>query len=119
MTTSTRADAAHDLQQTAAALIARYPTSTPAQTESGIAIISLWALEAVETGRLSPQDAGQVLTLLEVKLGDSERAGGPDLSDDTGQLLLEGMTLDDWGTEFSADPARMRALAFAILQTLK
>ena len=28
---------------------------------------------------------------------------GPELSDDTDQLLHGAMTLDDWGTEFSAD----------------
>jgi hypothetical protein len=41
---------------------------------------------------------------------------GPELSEDADQLLLEAMTLHDWGTEFSGDLDELRRLAFRILR---
>jgi hypothetical protein len=40
-------------------------------------------------------------------------------SNDSIRLADRGlrMTLHDWGTEFSADPERMRTLAFGVLST--
>jgi hypothetical protein len=106
--------AASSLHQVAEAVLSRYPSAPALETERAIAMLALWALETIEAGRLSPQDADQVFTLLDVEI--DETADGPELSNDANQLLLEGMLLHDWGTEFSADPERMRALAFAILR---
>ena len=102
-----------NLRHTARLLFERYRTAPAHETETAIAVLSLWALESVEAGRLDPNDADHVFTMLEVKIG--EVPDGPELSDDTDQLLLECMTLHDWGTQFSADPAEIRRLAFAIL----
>jgi hypothetical protein len=60
-------------------------------------------------------DADEVFTLIDTEIGETE--GGPELSDDLSQILVEGMALHDWGTEFSADVARLRSLAFSILRT--
>jgi len=103
--------AAGSIRHVAEAVLARYPA---AETETAIAVLALWALDAVEAGRLSPQDADQVFTLLEVEM--SEAQGGPDLSDTVDQLLLEGMALHDWGTAFAADTGRIRSLALTVLQ---
>jgi hypothetical protein len=109
------APSASSFAETAEAVITSYPSSPAAATERAIAVLALWALDAIEAGRLAPLDADRVFTMLDVEIGDAERKGGPELSDDASQLLLEAMTLDHWGGEFSADPVRMRALAFAIL----
>jgi hypothetical protein len=78
-------------------------------------MLALWALDAIEGGWLSPLDADEVFTLIDTEIGETE--GGPELSDDLSQILVEGMALHDWGTEFSADVARLRSLAFSILRT--
>jgi hypothetical protein len=110
------APSASSLAETAEAVVASYPSSPAAATERAIAVLALWALDAIEAGRLAPLDADRVFTMLDVEIGDGERKGGPELSDDASQLLMEAMTLDDWGTEFSADPVRMRELALGILK---
>lgn len=94
-------------------MLARYPSASAPEIESRLAMLALWALEAVEAGRLHPADADRVFTRLDMQI--DEDAVGPELSDDAGQLLLEGMAFHDWGTEFSADPTRVRALAFSLL----
>jgi hypothetical protein len=105
--------ASNSIRQAAEAILTRYPAAPASETEAAIAVLALWTLEAVEAGRLSPQDADQVFTLLDVEIG--EMPGGPELSEDAAQLMLEGMSLHDWGTEWSADPGRMRSLALSIL----
>jgi hypothetical protein len=114
MTHASSEPTAGGIYQAAEAVLTRYPLAPATETERAIAMLALWALDTMEDGRLSPQDADQVFTMLDI--GMSEAKGGPDLSDDAAQLLFEGMTLHDWGTEFSGDPTRMRTLAFAILQ---
>lgn len=102
------------IRHVAEAVLARYPSASAAETETAIAVLALWALDAIEAGRLSPRDADQVFTLLEVET--SEAPGGPELSDTVDQLMIEGMSLHDWGTAFAGDIGRMRSLALAILQ---
>lgn len=92
----------------------RYRAAPAIETERAIAMLALWALDALEGGRLSPQEADEVFTVLDVEIGEAR--DGPELSDDAAQLLLEGMAFHDWGTEFSADPARVRSLALSILR---
>ena len=113
-TPAERATPGQRLRETAEALLARYPAAPAAETESALAVLALWAIDAVEDGRLPAADADSVFTLLDVEIDES--ASGPDLSERATQLLLEGMTLHDQGTEFSADLSRMRSLAFGILR---
>jgi hypothetical protein len=112
--TTSPTPAAASIRHVAEALLARYPSAPAAETETAIAVLALWALDAIDAGRLAPQDADQIFTLLEVET--SEARGGPELSDTLDQLMLEGMALHDWGTVFAGDTGRMRSLALAILQ---
>ena len=113
-TTSTgQTSPAQNLRRAAEAMLAGYPSAPAAETDAAIAMLALWALDAVEAGRLAPAEADAVFTLLDVEI--DETADGPEISDDASQLILEGMMLHDWGTEFSSDPQHMRGLAFAIL----
>ena len=105
------------LREAAAALLARYPSATAAETESAIAMLALWALDAIEGGQLPPAEADSVFTMLDVEI--DETGAGPDLSESVTQLLLDGMALHDWGTPFSPDVHRMRALALGILKTVR
>jgi len=104
-----------NLRGAAEALLARYPAAPAAETEAAIAVLALWALDAVESGTLPATEADSVFTLLDIELDEAKT--GPDLSESTSQLVLEGMTLHDWGTPFSADLDHMRALAFGILRS--
>jgi hypothetical protein len=114
MTQVTNQPAAGGIHQAAEAVLMHYRLAPAVETERAIAMLALWALDAVEGGRLSAHDADEVFTLLDTEIGETK--GGPELSEDAAQLLIEGMTLHDWGTTFSADPDRMRSLAFSILQ---
>src|SRR5215213_9194470 len=100
-------------QRAADAITAQYRTSPASTTEHAIAMLALWAADAIAAGRLAPKDADTVFVHLFVAIENPP--AGPDLSDDTTQLLLEAMTLHDWGTEFSADLDELRRLAFGIL----
>jgi hypothetical protein len=95
------------------AIIGQYRTSPAVATERAIAVLTLWVADAIRAGRLAPKDADAAFVRLYVELGNPPT--GPDLSDDTDQLLMEGMTLDHWGTELSADLDELRRLAFDIL----
>jgi hypothetical protein len=103
------------IDQATDAIIAQYRASPAVATERAIALLALWAADAVAAGRLAPKDADAAFVRLEVELGNPP--AGPNLSADIDQLLLEAMTLDDWGTEFSADLNEIRRLAFGILGT--
>lgn len=102
------------LRQAAESVIEQYGTSPPVTTDRAVALLALWAADAIAAGRLAPAEADATFTRMFVALGDI--AEGPELADGTGQLLLEAMSLDDWGTDFSADLAELRRLAFGILK---
>src|SRR5580765_4910190 len=95
------------------AIADQYRTSPASTTERAVAMLALWAADAIAAGRLAPKDADTTFVLLDVAIENPP--AGPELSDDTSQLLLEAMTLHDWGTEFSADLDELRRLAFSIL----
>ena len=99
--------------QAADAILAQYRTSPITATERAIAMLALWATDAIAAGRLAPLAADATFTHLFVEI--SNPPAGPETSDDADQLLLECMSLHDWGTEFSADLAEIRRLAFVIL----
>ena len=100
-------------QRAADAITAQYRSVPAVATERAIAVLALWAADAIAAGRLAPKDADTTFVLLDVAIENPP--AGPELSDDTTQLLLEAMTLHDWGTEFSADLDELRRLAFGIL----
>ena len=105
------------MAQAAQTVIDQYPTSPAVATDRALAMLALWAADAISAGRLAPAEADATFTRMFVALGDVR--DGPDLSEDADQLLLEAMTLHDWGTEFSADLDELRRLAFTILQSTK
>ena len=105
--------ASSDLAWAAEALLARYRSAPAVETEAGIALLALWALDAVEAGRLPPVEADAVFTMLDVEI--SEAKDGPELSETADQLLFEGMLFHDWGTPYAAEPDLVRRLAFGIL----
>src|SRR4051812_25710337 len=86
------------IEQTAEAIVSQYRAAPSLATERAIAVLALWVADAIAAGRLAPTDADVTLTSLWVELGDMR--DGPELSDDTDQLLLECMSLHDWGTDF-------------------
>jgi len=102
-------------QQAVQAVIDQYRASPAVATNRALALLALWAADAIAAGRLAPADADATFTRVFVALSDMR--DGPEISDDAGQLLLEGMSLHDWGTEFSADLDELRRLAFGILGT--
>jgi hypothetical protein len=102
------------LLQAAQAVIEQYRASPAVATERALALLALWSADAIAAGRLAPAEADATFTRLFVAIGDMQ--DGPELSGDTDQLLHEAMTLDDWGTEFSADLDELRRLAFVILR---
>jgi hypothetical protein len=97
----------------AEAITEQYRSVPAVATDQAIAMLALWAADAIEAGRLAPLDADRAFVNLYVDVGNPP--AGPELSDDTDELLMEAITLDDWGTEFSADLGEMRRLAFSIL----
>jgi hypothetical protein len=102
------------LDRAAEAIIGQYRSAPAVATEHAIALLALWAADAIAAGRLAPKDADATFVRLDVATHNPP--AGPELSDDADQLLHEAMTLDDWGTEFSADLDELRRLAFAILR---
>jgi hypothetical protein len=51
--------------------------------------------------------------MLDVRLDDVQ--GGPELSDDVSDLLVEAEHFHHWGDEWGPDRSELRRLAFAIL----
>ena len=102
------------LREAAAAVLARYPSAPATETEAAIAMLALWAIDAVEGAQISASEADSLFTLLDIAIDETD--AGPELSDSVTQLMLEGLTLHDQGTPFGADLARMRSLALGILR---
>ena len=101
------------IDQAAHAIVAQYRIAPIAATEHAIAMLALWATDAIAAGRLAPLAADATFTHLFVEI--SNPPAGPETSDDADQLLLECMSLHDWGSEFSADLGEIRRLAFVVL----
>jgi hypothetical protein len=102
------------LKQATETVIEQYRASLSVATDRAIALLALRAADAIAAGRLAPSEADATFTRPYVGLGDLR--DGPDLSVEADQLLLEAMSLHDWGTEFSADLDELRRLAFGILR---
>ena len=104
--------APNDLRKAAEAVVARYSTAPSHATETALAVLALWALDAVEADRLTPQEANSIFVLLDIGIGDRP---GPELSDQVQQRVLEGEHFHHHGEEWGPDADQLRALAFAIL----
>src|SRR5438093_1306389 len=101
-----------DLRKAAEAVVAGYSTAPSRETEVALAVLALWALDAVDAGRLTPQEANNIFVMLDIGIGDRP---GPELSDRVQQLVLEGEHFHHHGEEWGPDADQLRALAFAIL----
>lgn len=53
-----------DIARAAKVLAERYSAAPPRETEAAIAVLALWALDAVETGRMDRHQANAVFTML-------------------------------------------------------
>ena len=115
MTTTTVPPAAvGDIRKVAEVIAERYPSVPAGETEASIAVLALWALDAIERGLLSRDEATSVFTQLDVRIGDAP-SGSP-LSEGTHEILLEGQWFHDHDIGWGPDPGRVRRLAFAILR---
>ena len=112
-TIATRA-APDDIRSVAATIAARYVQAPARESEAAIAVLALWTLDAVEAGRMTREEATDVFTSLDVRIGDDP--AGPDLSEQAYELLLEGGWLHDEAIGWGPDPSHFRRLAFSILR---
>jgi hypothetical protein len=112
MTTSTTRPAA-DLEAAATAIVARYRSVPAHETEAAVALLALWTLDALDGGRITPDDVSTLLTGVWVAVSDPP--SGPDLSEHAHDLLEEGGWLHDEAIGEAPDRARLRALAHAVL----
>jgi hypothetical protein len=103
-----------DIRKVAEAIAERYPSVPAGETEASIAVLALWALDAIGRGLLSRDEATDVFTPLDVRIGDAR--SGPQLSEEAHEILLEGQWFHDHDIGWGPDPQRVRQLAFAILR---
>jgi len=82
--------------------------------ETLLASLALWAVEGLRAGRISPAQADQVFTALDVYLTEN-RGRLPALSEEAQELLLEAEHLHDAGQPFAPDLEALRALAVQLL----
>jgi hypothetical protein len=106
-----------DIREVAEVVIAQYPSAPSEETEAAIAVLGLWALDAVQAGRLHRNEANDIFVRLDV--GISDQHSGPDLSDEIHDLILEGEHLHHYGEDWGPDPEQIRRLAFTILRRSK
>jgi hypothetical protein len=102
-----------DIRSAARAITARYVSAASRETESAIALLTLWTLDAIEAGRLSREDATDIFTELDVSVGDE--CSGPDLSERAHELMLEGGWFHDDAIGAGPDFQQLRRIAFEIL----
>jgi hypothetical protein len=103
---------AHLIHDAALAVAVRYPSEPARATEAAIAILALWALDAVEAGRMDRDEANRVFVLLDVRLGEQP---GPELSGEVHDLITEGEHFHHYREALGVDPDEIRSLAFMIL----
>lgn len=108
------AHAAVDVRRAAEAIADRHATASAGETDAAVAVLALWALDAINAARLSHEDATASLTTLWARVTD--RQSGPGVSDDTHELLLEGGWLHDDAIDRAPDLLEIRRLAVGILR---
>ena len=88
-------------------------TATARETEQGIALLGLWALEGVTAGLAHPHEVASVFAGLDAGLAER---GGPDLSEGAAQLVVEAIHLHHGVAPWpGVDADHFRTLAFAVL----
>ena len=86
-------------------------------SEVALANAMLAALEAIKHGALSPKDADNAFTGLDVEL--TERADRPELSEEAQELIFEGEHLHHCDAAYGPDLSYLTRLAFTILDRHK
>ena len=112
MTLGTGRPAAAGSRSAAPGIAARYGVAPIEETEATLAVLALWVLDAVTSGRLARDEADRIFFQLDDRIG---AASGPELSEEARDLLFDGMTFHDWGERFGPDSDEVRRLAFEIL----
>ena len=112
MAPGTDSPSAADIRSAADEIAARYGAASIEETEATLAVLALWALDAVASGRLPREEADRIFFRLDERIGT---APGAELSDEARDLLFDGMTFHDWGERFGPDPDEVRRLALQIL----
>jgi len=82
------------IEQAVSAIIEQYRSVPAIATERALAMLALWAADAIAAGRLTPKAADATFVRLYVELDNPP--AGPELSDDVDQLMIEALALDDW-----------------------
>jgi hypothetical protein len=109
------ANPAADLEAAALTIATHYRSVTARETETSIALLVLWTLDALDGGRVTPDDAASILTRRWVDVGNPP--AGPDLSEATHELLEEGGWLDEDAIGEASDRTVLRAAAHVVLGT--
>jgi hypothetical protein len=112
MVTTARSTPA-DLETAAGAIVERYPTAPAQETDTAVALLALWTLDALDAGRIADDDASVIWTRLWA--GITDRRDGPDLAEGTDELLMESGWLHDEALGMAPDRGYLRALAWQIL----
>jgi hypothetical protein len=95
------------------AIAAHYPSAPARETDVAVALLTLWALDAIEAGRLSENDASTIFTQLWSDVTDHK--DGPDLAPEADELLFDGGWLHDEAIGAAPDRGNLRRLAHTIL----
>jgi hypothetical protein len=103
-----------DLKAAASAIAARYRTVSAHETETAVALLVLWALDALDSARITAADATAIVTALWVSITDLP--SGPDLSETIHELLEESTWLHDEAIGQAPDHAALRHVAHGILE---
>ena len=104
---------AHEMGAAADAIAAHYLSAPARETDVSVALLTLWALDAIEAGRLSMDDASTIFTQLWSDV--TEQQDGLDLAAEADELLFDGGWLHDETIGAAPDRARLRHLAHLIL----
>lgn len=112
MTAATRSTP-DEIAAVAMAIVERYPKVPTRETDTAVALLALWTLDALDAGHLSKDDASTIWTQMWVDITDSPDGG--ELSAEADDLLMEGGWLHDDHIGAAPDHARLRLLARTLL----
>jgi hypothetical protein len=88
-----------------------------ADAETVLAFLALFVADEVGRGRIKPEDADWLFTRIDVYLTDLGRRD--QLTDEAGELILEGEHFHHFGAEWGPDLGHLSRLALAILGRAK
>jgi len=110
---TTATNPAANLEAAALTIAQHYRTVPARETETAIALLMLWSLDALDSARITSDDATAILTRLWVDV--SNPPAGPDLSEAVHKLLEEGTWLHDEAIGEGPDRGQLRAAAHTVL----